>query len=91
MFKFAAIFSALAVALIASGCKEQTEAEKQEEVRTKMRDTKRESAIKHFKAIAEKYPDDPRAQEALTKRRSIKFKVSLERTQVHPDCVPIRS
>lgn len=71
MFKFAAIFSALAVALIASGCKEQTEAEKQEEVRTKMRDTKRESAIKHFKAIAEKYPDDPRAQEALTKAKAL--------------------
>lgn len=71
MFKIAATFSALAIALFASGCKEQTEAEKQEEIRIKLRETKRENAIKYFKTIADKYPDDPRAQEALTKAKAL--------------------
>ena len=71
MFKFSAIFSALAIALAASGCKEKTEAEKQEDIRNTLRDTKRENAIKAYKAIAEKYPADARAQEALAKAKAL--------------------
>lgn len=71
MFKFAATFSALAIAFIASGCKEETDAEKQEKARILLRETKRENAIKYYKTIAEKYPDDPRAQEALTKAKAL--------------------
>ena len=71
MFKFVATFSALAIALIASGCKEQTDAEKQEQARILLRETKRENAIKYYKTIAEKYPDDARAQEALTKAKAL--------------------
>lgn len=66
-----AILTAAAIAFLASGCKEQSEAEKQEIARDVMREAKRESAIKHYKTLAEKFPDDPRAQEALGKAKAL--------------------
>lgn len=71
MSKIAAILTAAAIAFSASGCKEQSEAEKQEIARDTMREAKRESAIKYYKTLAEKFPEDPRAQEALAKAKAL--------------------
>ena len=71
MLKSVAIISAIAVALAASGCKEETDAEKQDKIRLTLRETKRENAIKYYRALAEKFPDDPRAQEALGKAKAL--------------------
>ncbi len=71
MLKIAAIFTAAAIALCATGCKEQSEAEKKELEREKLRQFKRESAIKAYKQLAEKFPDNPRAQEALAKAKAL--------------------
>lgn len=71
MSKIAAIFTAAAVVFAATGCKEKSEAEKQEEEREKLRETKRENAIKLYKTLAEKFPDDPRAKEALDKAKAL--------------------
>lgn len=71
MSKIAAILTAAAVAFAASGCKETSEAEKMEEERNAIREKKRESAIKHYKTLAEKFPEDPRAKEALAKATAL--------------------
>lgn len=71
MFRFAAIIIAAAFAFAAAGCKEPSEAEKQEAKRNELRDKKRENAIKYYKVLAEKYRDDPRAQEALNRAKAL--------------------
>lgn len=71
MSKIAAILTVTAIAFAASGCKEQSEAEKQEVARDTLRESKRENAIKYYKTLAEKFPDDPRAQEALGKAKAL--------------------
>jgi outer membrane protein assembly factor BamD (BamD/ComL family) len=71
MSRFAATIIAAAVAFVAVGCKEKSEAEKQEEKRDELRDKKRENAIKYFKELHTRFPDDPRAQEALNKAKAL--------------------
>lgn len=71
MSRFAVIITAAAVALAASGCKEPSEAEKQDKKRDELRETKRDNAIKYYKTLAEKFPDDPRAKEALERAKAL--------------------
>lgn len=71
MSRFAVIIAAAVVALSASGCKEPSEAEKQDKKRDELRELKRDNAIKYYKVLAEKYPDDPRAKEAVDKAKAL--------------------
>jgi outer membrane protein assembly factor BamD (BamD/ComL family) len=71
MSRFAAILTAAAVALSVSGCGKKSEAEKQEEDRDKLRETKRENAVKYYKTISEKFPESEHAQEALQKAKAL--------------------
>lgn len=68
---FAAAAATAAVALF-SGCKgQETEAERKEKQRAELREKARERSAKAYKLLGTKYSDDPRAQEALAKAKTL--------------------
>ncbi len=71
MSRFAATIIAAALAFAAAGCKEPSEAEKQEKKRDELREKKRENAAKYYKELHKRFPDDPRAQDALNRAKAL--------------------
>ena len=71
MSRKTSLLTALGVAMFLSACGEETEVEKAEKERASLRDEKRKKSIEFYKAIAEQYPDDPKAAEARQKAAAL--------------------
>jgi hypothetical protein len=54
-----------------TGCAKKTEAELAELERAKIREEKRQEAIKAYSDLAAKFPNDPNAQKATTKAQAL--------------------
>ena len=55
-----------------SGCGKKSEAELAEIERSKLREEKRQAAVKAYSDLAEKFPDHPKAKEAAAKAEALK-------------------
>ena len=62
------------VAAAFTGCSKKTEAELAELERAKLREEKRQAAVKAYSDLAEKFPDHPKAKEAAAKAAELKAK-----------------
>ncbi len=71
MFRNFTILPALCTVLLFTACGEKSEAEKADEERAVIREEKRKRAVEFYKAIAEQYPDDPKADEAKQKAAAL--------------------
>lgn len=71
MSKIAAILTAVAVAFAVSGCGKESEAEKLEKEREKLRDKKRDNAIQYYKVLSEKFPESEHAAEAAQRAKAL--------------------
>lgn len=71
MSRKTSLLTALGIAIFLPACGEKSEAEKADEERAVIRDEKRKKAIEFYKAIAEQYPDDPKAAEARQKAAAL--------------------
>jgi hypothetical protein len=54
-----------------TGCGKKSEAEIAEAERVKLREEKRQAAIKAYKDLAEKFPEHPKAKEAAAKAQAL--------------------
>ena len=68
------ILPALCTMIFFAACGEKSEAEKADEERAVLRDEKRKRAADDYRAIAEQYPDDPKAAEAKQKAAALDAK-----------------
>ena len=66
------IVATCCVAAAVSGCAKKSEAELAEIERGKLREEKRQAAIKAYSDLAEKFPDHPKAKEAAAKAEALK-------------------
>jgi hypothetical protein len=60
-----------ATSLLLAGCSKKSAAELAEEERAKLKLEKRAKAAEAYKALADNYPDDPKAKEAAAKAAAL--------------------